>query len=48
MHFCPQEQWRKQWGFVAEVGVEKLYDSWNEDVLALEGIVNPPGVEEVL
>ena len=35
-------------GFVAEVGVEKLYDSWDEDALMLEGIVNPPGVEEVL
>ena len=34
--------------FVAEVSVEKLYDSGNEYVLVLEGIANPSGVDKVL
>ena len=34
--------------FVANVCVEKLYESWYEHVMMLEGVANPPGCEEAL
>ena len=34
--------------FVANVCVEKLYESWYEHVMMLEGVANPLGCEEAL